>query len=136
MSEAIKGYLLQQGMDIEFYYISGRIADISASTTDKNSAFVFVPEDGFVVEVKTAISTVITTGDAVITVATTTGVVAPVATHTIAHSGSAIGTVDTSTYPFSANAIVSAGDTIKIKSDGGSTVASNAGFQIKIRRRS
>lgn len=135
MSEGIKGFLLRAGHDIDFYYISGNIADISASTTDKNSAFVSVPEDGVVEEVITVISTAITSGDAVITATTTTGVVTPDATHTIATSGSAIGTIDTSTYPFAANAVVDAGDTIKIKSDGGSTVASNAAFQIKIRRR-
>jgi len=64
MSEAIKGAFIRWGHDVDFYYIQGNIPDISSSTAQQNSVFVIVPEKGLIVEIKTSISTAITSADA------------------------------------------------------------------------
>ena len=100
-------------------YLQTEIADISSA----NTGWVVSPVAGTLTKVLTVIDTAITVGDAVLSTTVAGGTVVTV-THTIATSGSAAGTVDTSVP--ADNNIVAVGDNIKIVTDNGSTDASKA----------
>ena len=131
---SIKGDLLREGFDVDFYYLTGNIQDISSATANLKKAYVTVPVDGLIVEIKTVISNAITAANALINMTTSTGAVT--GTTTITQSGSAAGDKDSTEIDYHANALVDAGDTILVTSNSGSSTACNLGFQIKIRRRS
>lgn len=100
-------------------YVTGEIANISSAA----SSWTVAPISGTITKIWTVIDGAITVGDAAITfeldgVAITGGAI------TIAHSGSAAGTIDSCT-PTALNT-VSAGDAIEIITDGGSTDAAKA----------
>lgn len=100
-------------------YVTGEIADISTGA----SSWTVAPISGTITKIWTVIDGAITGGDAAITfelggTAITGGAI------TIAHSGSAAGTIDSCT-PTALNT-VSAGDHIEIITDGGSTGARKA----------
>jgi len=98
------------------YFITAKIADISTAS----STFVAVPDGGKIIKIITALQGAISGGNAAITfelggTAVTNGGI------TVAHSGSAAGTVDSAT-PTAANEVAEDG-TIEMITDGGSTGA-------------
>jgi len=127
------GDLTRVGIDPFLELVHARIPDISSAAAGSNTVFVSSPVKGKIEKVETVISNAITTGDAVLSFATTTGAITE--TLTIANAGSAAGDTDSVAIATSqANAAVDKSDTIKIVSDGGSTVACNLGIMITIRR--
>ncbi len=109
------------------YFISGRVADISTA----GSTFVAVPDGGRIIKIMTVLQGAISGGNAAITfeiggTAVTGGGI------TVAHSGSAAGTVDSAT-PTAANRVEEDG-TIEMITDGGSTGAKKLGVTFVIRR--
>ena len=109
------------------YFISGRVADISTA----GSTFVAVPDGGTIVKIMTVLQGAISGGNAAITfeiggTAVTGGGI------TVAHSGSAAGTVD-SAEPTAANRVEEDG-TIEMITDGGSTGAKKLLVTFVIRR--
>ena len=96
------------------YFITGRVSDISTA----GSTFVAVPDGGRIIKIITALQGAISGGNAAISfeiggTAVTGGGI------TVAHSGSAAGTVDSSV-PTAANRVEEDG-TIEMITNGGST---------------
>lgn len=96
------------------YFLTAEIEDVSTAS----STFVAVPDGGKIVKIITALQGAISGGNAAISfeiggTAVTNGGI------TVAHSGSAAGTVDSST-PTAANRVEEDG-TIEMITDGGST---------------
>ena len=109
------------------YFITAEIEDISTAS----STFVAVPDGGKIIKIITALQGAISGGNAAISfeiggTAVTGGAI------TVAHSGSAAGTVD-SAEPTAANS-VEEGDVIEIITDGASTNTVAATFTVIIRR--
>jgi hypothetical protein len=106
--------------------ISGRTYALTAKITDiggTNAAYVVAPFDGTITTVYSVIDQAIATADTVLTVSIN-GVSTTPSTLTIAYSGSAAGDVDSVT--ITNNNAVSAGDYVKIVSDGATSTAANA----------
>lgn len=113
--------------ELNQYVIYGEIADISSAA----SSWTVAPHAGDIVAIYTVIDGAITDADAAITfelggTAVTGGAI------TIANSGSAAGTVDSSTP--TALRTVTAGQAIEIITDGGSTDAAKAAVGLVISR--
>ena len=109
------------------YFITATIADISTAS----STFVAIPDGGKVIKVITALQGAISGGNAAISfeiggTAITGGAI------TVAHSGSAAGTIDSSE-PTAANQ-VEEGGSIEMITDGGSTGTKKLGVTFVIRR--
>ena len=109
------------------YFLHAEIADISTAS----STFVPVPDSGKIIKIITSLQGAISGGNAGISfeiggTAVTGGGI------TVAHSGSAAGTVD-SAEPTSANQ-VEEGGTIEMITDGGSTGANKLNVTFVIRR--
>ena len=109
------------------YFISAKIADISTAS----STFVAVPDGGRVIKIITALQGAITSANAAISfeidgTAITGGGI------TVAHSGSAAGTVD-SAEPTAANR-VEEGGTIEMITDGASSGAKKLCVTFVVRR--
>ena len=109
------------------YFLHAEIADISTAS----STFVPVPDGGKIIKIITALQGAIGTADGGISfeiggTAVTGGGI------TVAHSGSAAGTVD-SAEPTAANQ-VEEGGTIEMITDGGSTGANKLNVTFVIRR--
>ena len=109
------------------YFLTSTIADISTAS----STFVAVPDGGKIIKIITALQGAITGGNAAISfeiggTAVTGGGI------TVAHSGSAAGTVDTAE-PTAANDVSEDG-TIEMITDGGSTGAKKLVVTFVIRR--
>ena len=109
------------------YFIYGEIADISTAS----STFVAVPDGGKIIKIITALQGAISGGNAGISfeiggTAVTGGGI------TVAHSGSAAGTID-SVEPTAANQ-VEEGGSIEMITDGASTGANKLNVTFVIRR--
>jgi len=109
------------------YFITAEIEDISTAS----STFVAVPDGGKIIKIITALQGAISGANAAITfeiggTAVTGGAI------TVAHSGSAAGTVD-SAEPTAANNVVE-GDFIALATDGASTNTHSLHFTIVVRR--
>ena len=109
------------------YFITGEIEDISTAS----STFVAVPDGGKIIKIITALQGAISGANAAITfeiggTAVTGGAI------TVAHSGSAAGTVD-SAEPTAANRVEEDG-TIEMLTDGASTGAKKLLVTFVIRR--
>lgn len=105
--------------------VSGQILDLSTAS----QVYLGVPVAGELVSVTTTLNNAITVADATVTVKTQEGTVTP--TLTIAQSGSAAGTVDTLTV--ATNGAVTAGSTVEVETDGGSTDACITNVTARIR---
>ncbi len=109
------------------YFVYGEIADISTAS----STFVTVPDGGKIIKIYTALQGAISSANAAITfelggTAVTGGAI------TVAHSGSAAGTIDSST-PTAANELLE-GETIEMITDGASSGAQKLCVTFVIRR--
>ena len=109
------------------YFISGRVADISTA----GSTFVAVPDGGRIIKIMTVLQGAISGGNAGITFEIG-GTAVTGAGITVAHSGSATGTMDSSV-PTAANRVEEDG-TIEMITDGGSTGAKKLLVTFVIRR--
>ena len=109
------------------YFISGRVADISTA----GSTFVAVPDGGRTIKIMTVLQGAISGGNAAITFEIG-GTAVTGADITVAHSGSAVGTMDSST-PTAANRVEEDG-TIEMITDGGSTGTAKLLVTFVIRR--
>ncbi len=112
----------------DHYYLHTEVPDISTNTS---AGYVVAPHDGYITKVYSALAGAITVGDAELTVSVggtdlTNGVI------TIATSGSAAGDSDSCTP--TGNNKVTAGQAIKIMSNGGSTDAAMARCTIEIKK--
>lgn len=114
------------GTFIDEYLLTHFIADISAAS----SSWVVAPYAGSVVKIQTVIDTIITTGDAALTFEIG-GVAMTNSAITIANSGSAAGTIDSSA-PTALN-VLTAGQAIEAITNGGSTEVSKAFITYTIR---
>ena len=103
------------------YFLTAEIEDISTAS----STFVAVPDGGKIVKIITALQGAISGANAAITAVTGGGI-------TVAHSGSAAGTVDTAE-PTAANRVEENG-TIEMITNGGSTGAKKLLVTFVIRR--
>ena len=113
--------------ELNQYVITVDMTDISTGA----SVWVVAPHAGTITAIYSVINGAIITADATITAEIATVAVTG-SSITIAHSGSAAGTVDSST-PTAAN-VVTAGQAIEIITDGGSTNTVRATFSIVISR--
>jgi len=109
------------------YFLSGRVADISTA----GSTFVAVPDGGTIVKIMTVLQGAISGGNAAITFEIG-GTAVTNAGITVAHSGSAAGTTDSSV-PSALNRVEEDG-TIEIITDGNSTGAKALDVTFIIRR--
>jgi hypothetical protein len=113
--------------ELDQYVVYGEIADISTGA----SSWTVAPHAGDIVAAYTVIDGAITGADATITLEIG-GTLVTDSSITIAYSGSAAGTVDSST-PSAANT-VTAGQAVEIITDGGSTDAAKAVVALVIAR--
>ena len=113
--------------ELDSFVLRGEIVNISSAA----STWVVSPYAATVERVDTVIDGAITVGDAEVTLEIATVLVTGSAV-TIAHSGSAAGTTDSST-PSAANT-VAAGGSIEIITDGGSTDAARAIVMLTMQR--
>ena len=109
------------------YFISGRVADISTA----GSTFVAVPDGGKIIKIMTVLQGAISGGNAAITFEIG-GTAVTNAGITVAHSGSATRTMDTSV-PSALNEVAEDGS-IEIITDGNSTGAKALDVTFIIRR--
>ena len=109
------------------YFLTGTIADISTA----GSTFVAVPDGGRIIKIITCLQGAISGGNAAITFEIG-GVAVTGAGITVAHSGSAVGTLDSS-LPTALNRVEEDG-TIEILTDGNSTGAKALDVTFIIRR--
>ena len=109
------------------YFISGRVADISTAA----STFVAVPDGGKIIKIMTVLQGAISGGNAAITFEIG-GTAVTGAGITVAHSGSAVGTMDSSV-PTALNRVEEDGS-IEIITDGNSTGAVALDVTFVIRR--
>ena len=109
------------------YFISGRVADISTA----GSTFVAVPDGGRIIKIMTVLQGAISGGNAAITFEIG-GTAVTNAGITVAHSGSATGTMDSSV-PSALNRVEEDGS-IEIITDGNSTGAKALDVTFVIRR--
>ena len=119
--QSIKAYVDAQA---ENTVLSAVIADVSTAET----AWVVCPIAGTITRVDTVLEGAITVADATVTV--TTAADAAIASMVITQSGSAAGDVDSDTSL--TNATVTAGQALKVKTDGGSTTAQRVWVSILI----
>ncbi len=109
------------------YFISGRVTDISTA----GSTYVAVPDGGRIVKIVTILQGAISGGNAAITFEID-GTAVTNAGITVAHSGSAVGTMDSSV-PSALNRVEEDGK-IEIITDGNSTGAKSLDVTFTIRR--
>ena len=109
------------------YFISGRVADISTA----GSTFVAVPDGGKIIKIMSVLQGAISGGNAAITFEIG-GTAVTGAGFTVAHSGSAVGTMDGSV-PTALNRVEEDGS-IEIITDGNSTGAVALDVTFVIRR--
>ena len=109
------------------YFISGRITDISTA----GSTFVAVPDGGRIIKIMSVLEGAISGGNAAITFEIG-GVAVTGAGFTVAHSGSAVGTMDGSV-PTALNRVEEDGS-IEIITDGNSTGTKSLTVTFVIRR--
>ena len=109
------------------YFISGRITDISTA----GSTFVAVPDGGRIIKIMSVLEGAISGGNAAITFEIG-GVAVTGAGFTVAHSGSAAGTMDGSV-PTALNRVEEDGS-IEIITDGNSTGTKSLTVTFVIRR--
>ena len=109
------------------YFISGRISDISTA----GSTFVVVPDGGKIIKIVSVLQGAISGGNAAITFEID-GTAVTNAGITVAHSGSAVGTMDSSV-PSALNRVEEDGK-IEIITDGNSTGAKSLDVTFTIRR--
>lgn len=117
------------GLVTNTYTVQSEVTDIS---TASSAGVVVAPYAGRLIRVYTCLHTIITTGDAVITIASSVGNVTE--TITIAQSGSAVGDIDVINPAVQANTVIAAGTALKATSNGGSTVASRISVVFEIER--
>ena len=109
------------------YFITGTVADISTA----GSTFVAVPDGGRIIKIMTVLQGAISGGNAAITFEIG-GTAVTGADITVAHSGSAVGTMDGSSP--TANNEVQEDGSIEILTDGNSTGAKALDVTFIIRR--
>lgn len=109
------------------YFLTTTIADVSTPDT----AYISVPDDGYIIKIFTALENAITVADSIVT-AEINGVAVTGSSITVAFSGSGNGDVDFSE-PTGARK-VQEGDNIGIVTDGGSTTAAKLFVTVVIRR--
>tara|TARA_R110002020_G_scaffold96206_1_gene230681 strand:- start:2367 stop:2756 length:390 start_codon:yes stop_codon:yes gene_type:complete len=109
------------------YFISGRITDISTA----GSTFVAVPDGGRIIKIMSVLQGAISGGNAAITFEIG-GTAVTGAGFTVAHSGSAVGTMDGSV-PTALNNVQEDGS-IEMITDGNSTGAKSLDITFVIRR--
>ena len=109
------------------YFISGRVTDISTA----GSTYVAVPDGGKIIKIVTILQGAITGGNAAITFEID-GTAVTNAGITVAHSGSAVGTMDSSV-PTALNDVAEDGK-IEIITDGNSSGAKSLDVTFTIRR--
>ena len=109
------------------YFITGRISDISTA----GSTFVAVPDGGRIIKIMSVLGGAISGGNAAITFEIG-GTAVTDAGFTVAHSGSAVGTMDGST-PSALNRVEEDG-AIEMITDGNSTGAKTLTVTFVIRR--
>jgi len=109
------------------YFLTVKLANVSAAS----SAYIVAPDGGKIIKIYSVLGGAISSADAAIT-CEINGVAVTGAGITIAHSGSAAGTVDSSE-PTAAND-VNEGDVIEFITDGSSSTSHSAEFTVVVRR--
>ena len=124
-----RGLLIQETLmrTLNDYFITGTIADISTA----GSTFVAVPDGGRIIKIMSVLEGAISGGNAAITFEIG-GVAVTDAGFTVAHSGSAVGTMDGSV-PSALNRVEEDGS-IEMITDGNSTGAKSLTVTFVIRR--